>query len=490
MTGVVQRFGRVYFLTICCAAIACLGTGVLAGVDPQYALLLALGVPFTAVVFTNLSLGYALFTAVAFLDLLSSSGSFSGTKVVGLILFASWLSYLTMRHHPDDRSFVREVPGLVVALVAMLAWAALSFAWAESPGTALGGASRYLLDMLLIPIGFTAMRERRHATWVIAAFVIGATVSCVYGLATTSASGGFGGRLTGSTGDPNAEAAVFVAAIPLAISLIGSGRLSSAWRATTIIAVILLFLGLLSTVSREGLIAMAAVMIAAVVIGGRWRRKAVVLLLAGIAAGCGYFFVIAPLSSLQRITSSDTSGRATIWTIAWRVIKDHPVLGVGTDNFILVEGKYVNQPGAVIAFYVVNSPKVAHDMYLEALVDLGIPGLLTMIAVLGYCLGAAIRAAWIFERLGDRQMELMSRAVVWSLVGVLTADFFVSNEYARTLWILLAMCPALLALARRGLERSLVDAQANAGRRRARPGYRPEQPGRVHAPVAPQIVGH
>ena len=49
------------------------------------------------------------------------------------------------------------------SLVAMLGWAAMSFAWAFSPSTALGGAGRYALDMMLRPIAFSAMRKR--STW-------------------------------------------------------------------------------------------------------------------------------------------------------------------------------------------------------------------------------------------------------------------------------------------------------------------------------------
>ena len=212
---------------------------------------------------------------------------------------------------------------------------------------------------------------------------------------------------------------------------------------------IILFAGLVSTLSREGLVALAAVMIGAVVFGGRWRRRAVVLLVIGIGATVGYFFVLAPLAARQRVTMADTSGRSSIWTVAWRVVEAHPVLGVGNDNFILVEGRYLNRPGAVLATYIVETPKVVHNAYLEALVDLGVPGVLTLLAVLLGSVGAGIRAAWMFERLGDRQMELLSRSVVLAIIAVLTAAVFVSSEYGRYLWLLLAVCPPLLAIARR-----------------------------------------
>jgi len=430
-----------------CLAV-CVGIGVLAGINPEYGLIGALGVMLAVITIMDLTLGFVLFTIASFLDLTSSTGSFSGIKVVGLVLFVSWLARIGTRRSTELGSFAAENPMLAMSLVAMLAWATLSFAWAFSPSTALGGAGRYALNMMLLPIGFAAMRERRHVAWVLAAYVVGAALSAVYGFATSSATG-FSGRLTGSIGDPNAEATVLAASIPLLIGVVGMFRPSARTKLVAIVVGIILFAGLFSTVSREGLVALAAVMIGAVVFGGRWRGRAAALLAIGVCVTVGYFFVLAPLAARQRVTMADTSGRSSIWTVAWRVVEAHPVLGVGNDNFILVEGRYVNQPGAVLATYIIGNPRVVHNAYLEALADLGIPGLLTLLAVLALSLGAGVRAAWMFERLGDREMELVSRCVVLAIIAVLTAALFVSSEYGKYLWLLLAVCPALLALARR-----------------------------------------
>ena len=441
------RIGGLNRWLLACLAV-CVGIGVLAGINPEYGLVGALGVMLAVITIMDLTLGFVLFTIASFLDLTSSAGSFSGIKVIGLVLFVSWLARIGTRRSTEIGSFAAENPMLAVSLVAMLAWAALSFVWAFSPSTALGGAGRYALDMMLLPIGFAAMRERRHVVWVLAAYVAGAALSAVYGFATSSAVG-FSGRLTGSIGDPNAEATVLAASIPLLIGLMGVYRQSARTKLIAGVVGAILFAGLVSTLSREGLVALAAVMVGAVLFGGRWRRRAVVLLAIGVCVTLSYFFVLAPLAARQRVTMTDTSGRSSIWTVAWRVVEAHPVLGVGNDNFILVEGRYVNQPGAVLATYIIGNPRVVHNAYLEALADLGVPGLLTLLAVLVGSIGAGVRAAWMFERLDDRPMELLSRCVVLAIVAVLTAAVFVSSEYGKYLWLLLAVCPALLALARR-----------------------------------------
>jgi O-antigen ligase len=468
MTEVAERLGLPAPWITAAAAAACLIVGVLTGIKPEYGILAALGLVFCGIVLVDLTTGYVLFTALSFLDMLSASGSFSGTKVIGIVVAGSWLARIATDRSGSLRSFVADNRALSAAMVGLLAWSAVSFAWAAFPNTALGGAGRYALEMLLIPMGYAAMRERRHLVWVMVAFVFGAAFSAFYGFLNPAAAGSAAaGRLTGSLGDANAEATVIAAALPMVIGLVALGWQSARVRLVGLLAVVVLFAGLFNTVSREGLVALGAVLVAAVVFGGRWRGRAAAILLVGVAVTACYFFVLAPLAARQRVTSGDTSGRSSIWTVALRVVKAHPLLGVGTDNFILVESRYIGRPGLVNANFLIVEPKVAHNTYLESLVDLGIPGLLLTISIFVCCLAAAVRAAWIYERLGETGMELLARSVVLALVALLTADFFVSNQYAKFQWILLAFGPVLLRLAHQAMPRVVlrpVEAGADAWR--------------------------
>jgi putative inorganic carbon (hco3(-)) transporter len=445
-----QRIGPLSWRWLGCLAAGCVAIGALAGVSPEYGLLGALGLMFAAVAIMDVALGFVLFTIASFLDVASGSGSFSGTKVIGLVLFASWLARMATRKGGNLGAFMSENPALTVALVGLLGWAALSFAWAASPSTALSGAGRFALVMMLVPIAFSAVDKPEHVVWVIAAFVAGAVISGLYGFVhPTSATSMDAGRLTGTNGDANGEATVLAAAVPLLLGLVGVVGHSARLKLVALLSLVVLFAGLVDTLSREGLLSLAAVLVGAVVFGGRWRRKAVVLLVIGTTATVGYYYLVAPATSLQRVTMTDTSGRSSLWTVALRVIKAHPLTGVGNDNFILVENRYINQPGAIQALFVVNTPKVAHNTFLEAAADLGITGLLFLIALLAAAIAAAVRAAWIFERLGNTQWELMSRGVVLSVVAVLTSDLFVASVYAKYLWIPLALCPVMLHFAHR-----------------------------------------
>lgn len=448
--GVAQRIGFPNRLALAAVAGLCLVAGVVSGLNPKYGLYLGVGLMFAVVTITDLTLGFVLFTIASFIDVLSGSGTVSATKVIGLVLLGSWLARVATRRRSEISSFATENPGMTAALVAMLAWAALSFTWAASPSTVLKGSLTYLLDMMLVPIGYAAIRRREHLVWVLAAFVFGAVLSSVYGFVhPTAATSMQAGRATGLNGDANAEATIAAASIPLLACLFGVWRDSARLKLVAVIGLVVLFLGLVNTVSREGLVSLAAVLVGGVVFGGRWRRWAALLLVVGAVGTIGYFVLLASPTARNRVTNPSSSGRSSLWTVAERVFEAHPVLGVGLNNFSLVEQQYVNQPGSIQAYYVVQIRRVTHNTLLEAAADLGVPGVLTLLAVLAAALSAVIRAVRIFEQIGDEPMELLSRGLFLALVAVLASDVFVAGASAKYLWIPLALCPATLYLARR-----------------------------------------
>ena len=94
------------------------------------------------------------------------------------------------------------------------------------------------------------------------------------------------------------------------------------------------------------------------------------------------------------------------------MVEDHPVRGIGAGNFANTSVHYLLQPGAIARDdFIVDTPKVAHNSYLEVLAELGVIGLVLFALVLAFALTCIVKATWLFERLGDRQMELLSRGL-------------------------------------------------------------------------------
>ena len=209
--------------------------------------------------------------------------------------------------------------------------------------------------------------------------------------------------------------------------------------------------GIFLSLSRGGLVALGVALVAACVLGGRWRPAALAALVVVAGVTVGYFAYVASPEARERVTETQGgTGREDIWAVGWRMVEDEPVRGVGAGNFPVASIHYLLEPGAIRRDeFIVDEPKVAHNAYLQILAELGIVGLALFLAIIVFSLGCAFRAARRFARLEDLQMELMSRAVLVALFAVLAADFFISDHFSKQLWLLLALGPSLLAIARR-----------------------------------------
>ncbi len=451
MTALVRRTGAPEMPWVALLGVVCVAFGVTAGIDPQYGVAGAFGLAFVVAVFADLTAGLAMFTMLSFLGLLSGGNVVSFMKIAGLLLFMSWIASQATAARKAVTSVVARHPAMVCSIVAFLGWNAVSAAWAASPGAALAEVFRYILVMLLIPIMYSAVRERKHVRLVLGAFLIGAAVSAVYGILNpASATAATAGRLSGGVGDPNEEASVLVAAIVLSVGMASVVKRSPRLVLAILAGAVVAFIGLVGSLSRGGLVSFACVLVAGVVFGGRWRRSAAILLVVGVAAVAGYYAFLASGSAVTRVTRADTTGRSDIWTVGWRMFAAHPLNGVGAGNFPLVSVHYLQRPGLITsANFIVNTPKVAHNIYLEQLSTLGVPGLVLMLGIFVAGTAAALKAARIYERIGDRELELLTRCTILALIAFLAANFFISNLISKQLWLVFALCPTLLGIAQR-----------------------------------------
>ncbi len=443
--------------------------GALAGLDPKFALAAAFGLAFVVVAIANLAVGVAVFGLLAFLELAPAVGgpALSFAKLAGLTLMISWLAAIASDQGRDRLVFSKH-PALMAIVFGFVAWAALSYVWAESTSEATTSIQRFALNIVLFPIVYTAIREPKHIRWLAASIVIGASAAAVYGLITIpSASQAADSvtaasdldRITGTVGDPNLLASVLVVGMIFSIALTLDRARSAPARITCSFVGLLCFLAVVATVSRGGVIAMAAALIAAVAFSGaRWPRAlAGVLIFATLAIG--YFTTFATEGQIQRLTNADGgAGRTDIWKVGWRMVEANPGHGVGAGNFEVASVHYLLvEPGVVArSGFIVDTPTVAHNVYLEILSELGIPGLTMFLLILILCITAAVRASRAFDRAGQDGLALIARATAVSLCSIMAADFFLAAEFSKLLWLLLAFGPALLAVASR------MEAEADA----------------------------
>jgi O-antigen ligase len=212
------------------------------------------------------------------------------------------------------------------------------------------------------------------------------------------------------------------------------------------------------TESRGALLGLVASLVVTPFLVGPGRRtRATALVVAGALAISMWLALVAPQTTLDRLTqASGGSGRVDLWTIGLRMVDDRPLTGVGAGNFKVASIHYLIEPGTIDRpQYIIDEPKPPHNIYLQVLSELGIVGIAVFGFILVLGLGLCVCAARSFGRSGDRDSELLARGLLIALVGLLAADFFSTELYSKQLYILLALTPALAAMASRQANKAI-----------------------------------
>ncbi|HWI22359.1 MAG TPA: O-antigen ligase family protein [Baekduia sp.] len=409
---------------------------------------------FVPIAFLNPPLALAVWATSAFMTAIPAFGQASNRSLY--LLFIVWVGTLFARDDALRRRARRQIP-MLGGLVLFFVWALSTLLWAPEPGSAKEPAINFLLSMGVFLLVTTFVLDRRHARWLVMAYVMGTTLSVLAGAATGGLSTGASelntatsveGRLQGGVSDPNYLAAACVPAIVLAAGL-AARRGQVLLRFALGVAVVILTIGLAATESRGGILAAAVVAIGALLTWKGQRKNVALIIALVLLAGAGWF--TASPASWERVTASQDggSGRTDVWTVAWRVVKAHPIEGVGLANFSAVSPDYLRQPGALSrADLIVDQKIMVHNAYLQLWAETGAIGLLLLLLLAGRAVSSGYRAADLFERRGDQPTAALARAGALALLGALAASFFLSNLDDRRIWILMALGPVLFAIAR------------------------------------------
>ena len=422
--------------------------GVALAVAPPIGIGMVVALCYGALALLNLPAAIALWLPLVFLEALPAF-NLAG-KAGGLVLALAWFGTLGNGGRAAIvATIVARHRRLLELLVLLLVWLSLSVLWAESPGQVLGDLWHWFAVALLWVVLATTLDTPRALRLAAGAFVTGAVVAVVTGAATGGLVPAAGERLQGAGGfDPNFLAAALVAAIVLAAALAGITTRPLA-RGGCLAAIPLLAAGVVASQSRGGVISAVCTLFIAVAAfrGRRAYVGAFALLAIGMAI---ILFSLAPAAWERVTTIENGSGRTDLWTVAWRVVEEHPFAGVGLNNFVVVAGDYVREPGELTRVgLIAEDPHFVHNSYLQVLAENGIVGLLLFAAFIVGGLRAAWRAAGRLAARGDPAMETLARAVMVAAISMLISGFFLSSMVDKRMWVLLGLGPALLAVASR-----------------------------------------
>jgi O-antigen ligase len=417
--------------------------------SPKIAIGAALGLWLVAIAFWRLLAGVAVFTVLTFPEHLPGAlgAGLTLAKPVGVVIAIAWLLALASDRERIPFLF-RDQPLLAACVLAFFVWALASLVWAVDSGTALSNASRLVQVVFLMFVTYSAVRTTRHLSILMWSFLVGAAATAAYSLASGSHSQE--GRL-GGIFDPNFFAAELVGAMLFA------GFMLAVPRRPRTRLVLIAFLGIYAvafvlTESRGGLIALCASFIAAIVLAGPVRARAIATVLVVSSFAIVYYAGVAPTRVRERITNvsaQSSAGRADEWKIALRIASDRPLLGAGLGNFKVVEPTYATQNINVSRInYALRFQLETHNTYLNLLSELGGVGL-GLFAVLLAVLGAkAMQGVRDLGRLAEVKGELLARGLISGTIGTLVAYIFLSGQYEKQLWLLLGLLAAIPTIAR------------------------------------------
>lgn len=205
-------------------------------------------------------------------------------------------------------------------------------------------------------------------------------------------------------------------------------------------------IALLRSSSRGAALGLAA---ATALYWARSRNKLVSLAL--VIAFLAGFWVIASDPWKQRFLNaqnyeedSTASSRITLWKGGISMLADHPLTGVGINNFSSNwESKY--RPSGV------RGATVVHNIFLQAASELGLGGLAVVVAVLVLIFrrNRETRKICREANLSEPWLPNFSLALDCSLIGFIVHGFFLTVLYYPHLYIIAAIAIALHAIAKK-----------------------------------------
>jgi O-antigen ligase len=362
----------------------------------------------------------------------SRFGSLS--SILGVLVLIGLLLRLTVLRRQSA-----PLSGTVFLWLGFLSVAATSALWSLSPSVTANGVLE--LGSLIALYALISMNQvdRTIVQRVELGLIVGGLAAVAYGLVQLTLLGGFpndvpglppspGGRFGNDLLGPNNNAVAFL--LPLCICLQRSATASkaSARRLHTAFA-FLMFLGIVMTGSRGGMLAAVLCTVVLLTVASRGgRRILAAYLVVGITAGLVAFF-LHPFGLAQRdVATTSSSGRTSVWKVGLAACPQYCLLGSGWGTFpIVYERTQPTVAGADVLAGKGGSYQ-PHNVILLVAIELGIPGLLLFFAALGLVL---------FE--AGRLPRSVRGPPLAALLGTYQASLFLSNLGYKFYWMAFIM---------------------------------------------------
>ncbi len=307
------------------------------------------------------------------------------TSIAAIFRFFVWLGeqyQMANSSYPLKlQSLFSQIKFIDIGVAGIALVAILSLSWARHTDAAATELRTLVLEPLLFYVIFRALRpSKRTVLHCVYGLVLASILVCVIGLlryilgndVIVAEEGAR--RLISVYGSPNNVGLLLGRSLPFALALLlvgHSARMRLSWAAALVI------MGITALLTQSvGAILLGIPMGIAVALIGYAQRRAFVPILgigAALAAGLAVLTqVSARFANILDFTSGTSFLRLRLWESAIEIIRNHPVFGIGLDQFLYYySGEYV-RPDAIWDLNLSHP----HNFLLDFWTRLGIAGLI------------------------------------------------------------------------------------------------------------------
>ena len=301
---------------------------------------------------------------------LDDGGYFERTWGLGTLALATVVALALLLGERIEIS--RLEIAILVSLAGLTAWIRLSGLWGMAGTSSVTEAERTFFYLVALA-ALVLVVEPASTAALLGGVVAGATALALYGLVLLAVSGESdpyeGTLLADPVGYANAMGALAAIGILLAIGLAGGGTRARA-RTLGAAAVLVLTIALLFTESRGAWISLLCGLVVVVVLHPQRRRVVPGRRLWAVAVVVGTAVLVVVLAGPFSPALGD---RPEYWRAALDDAMDHPLLGSGAGSYDEYWAAHGDPSIAV---------RDAHSLYMETLAELGVIGLVLVLAVL------------------------------------------------------------------------------------------------------------
>jgi len=321
---------------------------------------------------------------------------------------------------------VKLPPPAVMAWAGLFAWGAISVLWAVEAEQAIRSLWIHVRFFAVYVVAVMYPFRQPEVDWVKRAIMLSGVLTGILILYLYASQITFMDSVRASlvlgerVADPNHTAASLL--LPFSLFLSATLSVRRIKLSSHILPLGILFAVIVLSGSRGGLLGLAVAVISLFIMhfGQHWKQKMkVVAVTVGGAVAGWLMWPLLPVELTQRfllaeIIAGGGSGRLDIWTVGISAWLANPIVGYGFGSF-----------GAIHTLWE-GSWAVAHNIYLQLLVEMGIVGLVLLLIALGLGYNAHAKSS-------------LERGATAGFLAVLGASFFLGTLYFDNFWLTLIM---------------------------------------------------